>query len=169
MSLLFLPQARSTFCKHHALRKLRDGHKHITKVLESLSLWAARLYRGRPHPQPFLSVAGCARGPDLLPSVLALCWSFREHHLAEARLPRITLLSSRVNRASWHAPALLGAIMAVADKGTSGGKRVRGGENHGHTEGPARHRGRETPRDRLPTRTTVVCSPTMWAITWLPS
>jgi hypothetical protein len=54
-------------------------------VLESLSLWAARLNRGRPHPQAFLSVAGCARGPGLLPSVLSLCWSFREHHLAEAR------------------------------------------------------------------------------------
>src|SRR5215212_11251347 len=124
MSLSFLPQARSTFCTHHALRKLRDGHKHITKVLESLSLWAARLNRGRPHPQPFLSVAGCARGPGLLPSVLSLCWSFREHHLAEARLPNITLLSSQASRASRVAPALLGAIMAVADKGTSGGKWV---------------------------------------------
>jgi roadblock/LC7 domain-containing protein len=30
---------------------------------------------------------------------------------------------------------LLDAIMAVADKGTSGGKRVWGVENHGHTSG----------------------------------
>src|SRR5215204_1688788 len=168
MSLLFLSQARSTFCKHHALRKLRDGHKHITKALESLSLWATRLYRGRPHPQPFLSVAGCARGPDLLPSVLALCWSFREHHLAEARLPRITLLSSRVNRASWDAPALLGAIMAVADKGTSGGKRVGEEKTMATLQELLAIEG-VTPRDRLPTRTMVVCSPTMWAITWSPS
>jgi hypothetical protein len=36
--------------------------------------------------------------------------------------------------------------MAVADKGTSGGKRVWGGENHGHTSGVARHRGRDPTR-----------------------
>ncbi len=34
--------------------------------------------------------------------------------------------------------------MAMADKGTSGGKRLWEGENHGHTSGVARHRGRGT-------------------------
>ena len=50
-------------------------------------------------------------------------------------MPNITLLSSQASRASRVAPALLGAIMAVADKGTSGGKWVWGVENHGHTSG----------------------------------
>ena len=42
MSLLFLSQARSTFCKHHASQKLRDGHKQITKVLDYESVRKGR-------------------------------------------------------------------------------------------------------------------------------
>ena len=71
-----------TSCFAQITRRSQIDYKSVRKPI---SLWAARLNRGRPHPQPFLSVAGCARGPGLLPSVLSLCWSFREHHLAEAR------------------------------------------------------------------------------------